>query len=201
MMDEKLLVEKFQAGDQGAFEILVRLHYRSVYNMAYRFMMDHGGADDVVQESFLKAHGAIASFRGESSFKSWILRIASNTAKNALRSRNRRQTVDVEDVDLKVINKDFSRMENLQTADLLKAAVSQLPDRQKQALELRIYEDLSFKEIAEIMESPFDTAKANFRHAILNLKKILITAAGGRGLDELKQAFESLTEDEGHEPQ
>jgi RNA polymerase sigma-70 factor (ECF subfamily) len=198
-MDEKALVQRLQAGDQGAFEILVRLHFRSAYNLAFRFMGDHGGADDVVQESFLKAFQAIGSFRSESSFKSWLLRIVSNSAKNALRSRNRRQAVDIEDVDLKSLNKDFSRMEQMQTAELLKLVVEKLPMRQKQALELRIFDDLSFKEIAEVMECPFDTAKANFRHAILNLKKILSTTEGGRNLEELRQAFESWTEEDGYE--
>lgn len=197
-MDEKTLIQSLQAGDQGAFEILVKLHYRSVYNMAFRYMGDHGGADDVVQETFLKAYNAIASFRQESSFKSWLLRIAINTAKNALRSRDLRTTVAVDDVQLGYHHRDYNRMEQGQTAALLQAAIGKLPPRQRQALELRIFDDLGFKEIAEIMESPFDTAKANFRHALLNLKKILEAADEGRGLRELQMAFESLNEDEGN---
>ena len=198
-MDEKSLIQSLQAGDSSSFEVLVRLHYRAVYNMAFRFMGDHGGADDVVQESFMKAFHAIGSFRGDSSFKSWLLRITVNTAKNALRSRDRHTHVDVEDVDLRSFNKAYGRLEESETASLLRLAVAKLPARQKQALELRIYEDLSFKEIAEIMECPFDTAKANFRHAVLSLKKILETAEGGRGMEELKQAFEDLDEGESHE--
>lgn len=198
-MDEKNLIASFKAGDRGSFELLVKLHYRAVYNMAFRFMGDHGGADDVVQDTFLKAYHAIESFRGESSFKSWLLRIAINTAKNALRSRDARPMVDVEDVALGQVHKAYGRMEHGQTATVLKVAIAKLPPRQRQALELRIFEDLSFKEIAEIMESPFDTAKANFRHALLNLKKILEESDSGRGLNELKLAFESMTEDEGYE--
>lgn len=175
--------------------MMVRLHNRVVYNMAFRFMRDHGGADDVTQDTFLKAFHAIGSFRGESSLKSWLLRIASNTAKNALRSRDRRPTVDVSDVPLAWNHLDYARLEKMQTAELLKAAVERLPAKQRQALELRIYDDLSFKEIAEIMDAPFDTAKANFRHAILNLKKILENVDNGRGIEELKRAFESLSED------
>jgi RNA polymerase sigma-70 factor (ECF subfamily) len=198
---EKELIDRLKAGDHGAFEILVRLHYRSVYHMAYRYMMDHGGADDVTQESLLKAFHAIGSFREESSFKSWLLRITSNTALNALRSRGRHQAVDIQDVDVKSIHAEFNRLEDLQTAKIIKVAVSKLPPKQRQALELRIFDDLSFKEIAEIMECPFDTAKANFRHALMNLKKILSTEGEGRDFEELKQAFESLNqqEDEGHE--
>lgn len=194
--DEKDLVERLKAGDQGAFEILVRLHYRSVYMMAFRFLHDHGGADDVTQESFLKAFHAIGSFREEASFKSWLLRITSNTAKNAIRSRGNRQMVDLEDVDLKSVHAEFTRLEDRQTAGILQWAVAKLPPKQRQALELRIYEDLSFKEISEVMECPFDTAKANFRHALMNLKKILSVEKDGRGMEELKQAFESLRQEE-----
>lgn len=197
-MDEKSLVQSLQAGDRGAFEILVKLHYRSVYNMAFRYMGDHGGADDVVQETFLKAFNAIGSFRQESSFKSWLLRIAINTAKNSLRARDARVTVDVEDVQLGYQHRDYNRMEEGQTAALLKVAIAKLPPKQRQALELRIFDDLGFKEIAEIMESPFDTAKANYRHALLNLKKILESTDEGRGLQELQMAFESLNDDEGN---
>lgn len=198
-MDDKILVERFRGGDGEAFELLVRLHYRSAYAIAFRFMLDHGGADDVVQESFMKAHNAIASFRGESSFKSWLLRITSNTAKNALRARGRRQLVPIEDLEIGAKHRDFTRMESGQTAELLKLCVARLPEKQRRSLELRIYEDLSFKEIAEVMECPFDTAKANFRHALINLKKLLSSAEQDSTLRELQEAFESLTEDDGHE--
>lgn len=194
-MTDQELVRAIQAGDRGAFDMMVRLHHRPVYNMAYRFMADHGGADDVTQDTFLKAFHAIGSFRGESSLKSWLLRIASNTAKNALRSRNLRPMVDVEDTPLAWNHTDYQRLEKMQTGEILKAAIERLPPKQKQALELRIYEDLAFKEIAEIMDAPFDTAKANFRHALINLKKVLESADQGRGLEELKRAFESLSED------
>ena len=196
MTDEKSLVLALQAGDRGAFDLLVRLHYRAVYNMAFRYMGDHGGADEVTQESFLKAYHAIASFRQESSFKSWLLRIAINTAKNALRSRERRQTVDLEDVVVGAEHREFSRMEGTQTAMILKKAIEMLPPKQKRALELRIYEDLSFKEVAEIMECPFDTAKANFRHALINLKKVIEESDGGRMFEEMKMAFEQLGDED-----
>jgi DNA-directed RNA polymerase specialized sigma24 family protein len=82
---------------------------------------------------------------------------------------------------------------------ILKAAIEELPERQRMALELRIFEDMSFKEVAAVMECPFDTAKANFRHAVMNLKKILEVSQGGRALEEIKHAFESMQEDYDHD--
>lgn len=198
-MDEQDLISKVKKGDGAAFEIIVRLHYRGAYNLALRFMKDHGGADDVVQDSFVKAFNAIESFRGDSSFKSWLFRIVSNTAKNALRSRHERNRADFEEADLGGAKADFSGLERAQTSEILRAAIGQLPERQRLALELRIFEDMSFKEVAEVMESPFDTAKANFRHAVLNLKKILQASQEGKAFAEIKQAFESLQEDYDHE--
>lgn len=198
-MDDKELVERVKGGDGAAFEILVRLHYRAAYNLAFRFMKDHGGADDVVQDSFLKAHKAIESFRGDAAFKSWLLRITSNTAKNALRSKHFKSRVDLEEVDMGVTHADFSGPEREQTSKVLQWAIEQLPEKQKMALQLRIFEDMSFKEVAAAMESPFDTAKANFRHALINLRKVLKASKGGHAFEEMQQAFESLQEDYDHD--
>jgi len=198
-MDEKTLVANVQAGDRGAFELLVSLHYRAVYNLAFQFMKDHGFADEVVQQSFLKAYNAIGGFRQESSFKSWLFRIVSNTAKNQLRSKEREHAVPIEDVEAKlgVLHRGYQTIEHQQTAQILRQAVARLPQKQRQALELRIFEDLSFQEIAMIMECPFDTAKANYRHALLNLRKVW--NSGSEGL-EMKLAFADFVEDESDEP-
>jgi RNA polymerase sigma-70 factor, ECF subfamily len=198
-MDEQDLITRVKEGDGPAFEILVRLHYRGAYNVAFRFMKDHGGADDVVQDSFVKAFNAIGSFRGDASFKSWLFRIVSNTAKNALRSRHERSRADLDENELGAVRGDFHDIEKAQTSEILRLAIEKLPERQRLALELRIFEDMSFKEVADAMDSPFDTAKANFRHAVLNLKKILQASQGGRAFEEIKQAFESLQEDYDHD--
>jgi len=167
--------------------------------MAFRFMKDHGATDDVVQDSFLKAHKAIDSFRGDSAFKSWLLRITANTAKNALRSKHMKSRVDLEEAEMGVTHADFSGLERAQTSEVLQWTIDQLPEKQRIALQLRIFEDMSFKEVAAAMECPFDTAKANFRHAVLNLRKILKASQGGRAYEEVKQAFESLQEDYDHD--
>lgn len=190
---------ELKARKAGAFEKLVHDYSDRLYGLAYRFMGDHGAADDVVQETFVKAYNALENFRGDSSLKSWLYTITANTARNALRSRARSNPVTEADVqEIPTVHLDFSRMEKKQTAEILKRAIEELPQKQKRALELRIFDDLPFKEIAEIMDCPFDTAKANFRHALLNLKKILTEGeSGDRTLRELKIAFESLAEDEG----
>jgi RNA polymerase sigma-70 factor (ECF subfamily) len=196
--DESALIDKAKAGDGKAFEQLVRLHYRAVYSTAYRYMNDHGGADDVTQDTFMKAYTALDSFRGESSFKSWLIRIAGNTALNAIRAAGggKRQFVDIGDLEIASKHEGFTNLERSQTSELLRKAINGLPEKQKQALELRIFDDLSFQEVAEIMGSPFDTAKANFRHAILNLKKILAGLEDSQGLEIMKMSLAAYTEED-----
>jgi RNA polymerase sigma-70 factor (ECF subfamily) len=198
--EEKDLVEKLQQGDEQAFKTFVRTYARSAFHLASRFTGgDKGGADDIVQESLMKAYRAIPQFRGESSLKNWFLRITANTAKNYLRSQNRHQGSDILDLEIGVINKDFQNQERAQTLAILQKAIEKLPPRQRETLHLRIFEDLSFKEISEILGTPFDTSKANFRHAVMNLKKILMTLDSGQGWTDIKLAFESLSEDEDNE--
>lgn len=132
-------------------------------------MKDLGAAEDVVQESFIKAFEKLSGFEGRSSFKSWLYQIAVNTARNRLRE-NRHDMTDIENVHLAVGAVAETTLVHGAIADLLQTEVEKLPDRQRVALVLRVYEDLSFNEIAEIMECPYDTAKANYRHALMKLR-------------------------------
>lgn len=165
------LVESVKTGDNTAFSTLVLRHQRGLLRLGLRFVKDLDTAEDVVQEAFIKAYEKLESFEGRSSFKSWLYQIALNTARNRLRE-TRRETVDVEDTHLAVSPIGESGLVHTAVAELLNKEVEKLPYRQRTALVLRVYEDLSFQEIAEIMECPYDTAKANYRHALLKLKEV-----------------------------
>ena len=166
------LVKEVKAGDRSAFSELVIRHQKSIYRLALRFTRDHGTAEDIVQESFVKAYQKLNLFEERSSFKSWLFRIAINSSKNKLRSGGH-QNIDIEDVTISVPAVVESNLEYRQAQDLIGREVEKLPERQRVALTLRVFEDLSFQEIATIMDCPYDTAKANYRHAVLKLKKVL----------------------------
>lgn len=165
------LVERVKLGDKSAFSSLVIRHQRGLLRLGLRFVKDLDQAEDIVQEAFIKAYEKLSSFEGRSSFKSWLYQIALNTARNRLRE-NRRETVDVEDTHLSVMPVGETTMVHTAVADLLNKEVERLPFRQRTALVLRVYEDLSFSEIAEMMDCPYDTAKANYRHALIKLKEV-----------------------------
>lgn len=163
------LVEDVKAGNQLAFAELVNRHQNALHRVCYRFMKDADLAEDVVQDAFVKAYQKLHSFEARSSFKSWLFQIAVNTAKNKLRQR-KGESVDIEKVQVAVDAEAHTGMEQADLKVLIQKYVDILPDKQKTALILRVYEDLSFKEIAKIMKCPYDTAKANYRHALIKLR-------------------------------
>lgn len=163
------LVEKVKSGDRRSFSELVKRHQRSLLRLSLRFVKDMDVAEDVTQEAFIKAYEKLNSFEGRASFKSWLFQIGVNTARNKLREF-KRDTVDVEDVHLAVAAEAEHTLVHTAVADILQKEVDKLPMKQRTALVLRVYEDLSFNEIAEIMECPYDTAKANYRHALMKLR-------------------------------
>lgn len=174
------LVEKVKSGDKKAFSLLVRRHQKSLFRMTVRFVKDSDTAEDVVQESFIKAYERLASFEARASFRSWLFQIAVNTAKNKLRDKRKNMT-DIDDVPLGVNAKAESHLIHVAVSEMIQSHIDALPFKQKTALTLRIYEDLSFKEIAEVMDCPYDTAKANYRHALMRLREEL------QNQQELKQ--------------
>lgn len=165
------LVEEVKGGHRRAFSELVKRHQRSLLRMSLRFVKDIDIAEDVVQESFIKAFEKLHTFEERSSFKSWLFQIAVNSARNKFRDV-RYDTTDIDNVHLAVPAIAESTMVHHAVSALLQTEVDQLPYKQKTALVLRVYEDMSFKEIADIMECPYDTAKANYRHALLKLKEV-----------------------------
>ncbi len=189
------LVREIKSGNSQAFGELVERHQRAVYRLALRFIGDHGAAEDVVQESFIKAYQKINLFEERSSFKSWLFRIAINTCKNRWRSKAGHE-VDIEDVVISVSETTTKGMEKVEMQTLLHKEVEKLPEKQRTALSLRVFEDLSFQEIAQIMECPYDTAKANYRHAVLKLKDVFAEMPGVQNwqesLDEEAEGIKTL---------
>ena len=183
---DQQLVEEVRSGKRASFSELVKRHQRGMLRLSMRFMKDLDVAQDVVQDAFIKSYEKLNMFEGRASFKSWLYQITVNTARNKLRE-NRYDFSDIEDVQLCVAPIAERKLIHAAITDIIQLEVDRLPFKQKTALVLRVYEDLSFAEIAEIMQCPYDTAKANYRHALLKLKEIFETQ------NELK----SWTEDVG----
>lgn len=173
---DQLLVESVQGGNKQAFSLLVAKYQRRLMRLVLFFVKDHAEAEDVVQETFIKAYRALGSFRGESAFYTWLYRIGVNSAKNHLSSLRRRVPVvnepernDPESFNesdlLKESNTPDSVLASKQLAEKVNDAMNALPDELKLAISLREIEGLSYEEIAEFMACPIGTVRSRIFRA------------------------------------
>jgi len=177
-LDERSLVDACLAGRPGAFDLVVERHRRSVYQLCYRFVGNHEDASDLSQDVFLRAYRGLRTFRGQSSIATWLYRIGVNVCLNRLSAK--RPPTEAIDEREHVDTRAESASERLlrgERAAQVRAAIAELPPRQRTTLVLRMYHEMSHQEIAGILGSSVGAVKANFFHALGNLKKRL----GGEG--------------------
>jgi RNA polymerase sigma-70 factor (ECF subfamily) len=192
---DAVLVQQVQAGHQKAFELLVAKYQRRIYRLVLRFIRDPALAEDVAQETFLRAYRAIGQFRGDSQFYTWLYRIAVNTAKKAISDEMRDPTVS-EGVASGPGEETFSPTElltNNETPESLliskeivqtvNAAMETLPDDLRMAITLREIEGLSYEEISDAMQCPIGTVRSRIfraREAIAERLRPVIEHKGGK---------------------
>lgn len=165
------LVERFRKGDQRAFDELVIKYQSRICYLVLGIIGDSDEAADIAQTTFVKAYQKLHSFRGKASFKTWLYRIAINLSKNYLREKVKKERLPPLRKAERVIENKVEEMIIKERSQMVREAISQLPERQRLTLLLRIYEELPYKEIARIMGGPAGLAKVNFHHAINNLRK------------------------------
>jgi RNA polymerase sigma-70 factor (ECF subfamily) len=164
-------VESALRGDDDAFEELVRRYQRPIFALVIRICSSVDEAPDIVQRVFLKAYTKLRGFRRRSTFKTWLYTIAINLCRNVLRTRKRRGIH--EEVDDKAVSVEAGIDEELissERKEMLGRAVEELPPKQKAVLTLRVYEEMSFREIADTMRMTENSAKVNFHHAVRRLQ-------------------------------
>jgi RNA polymerase sigma-70 factor (ECF subfamily) len=181
------LVRRAQRGERGAFDLLVLRYQHKVVKLVARLLRDPTEAEDVAQEAFVKAYRALASFRGDSAFYTWLYRIAVNTARNAMASRQRRPLdyeADLSETEQSAVASRMSHSDTPEATALsdeihatVNRAVADLPEDLRTAIILREIEGLSYEEIAAAMDCPVGTVRSRIfraREAIdRNLKPLL----------------------------
>ncbi len=194
---DALLVERTVAGDQKAFELLVIKYQRRIQRLIGRMVRDVDLVEDISQETFIRAYRALAQFRGEAQFYTWLYRIAINTAKKALMDLKRNPTVS-ENAYKSDDDDETSRVENELTssetpeavlaskeiAEIINTAMQALPEELREAITLREIEGLSYEEISEAMNCPIGTVRSRIfraREAIsAKVKPLLENQTGKR---------------------
>ncbi|MDI1268436.1 MAG: RNA polymerase sigma factor RpoE [Polaromonas sp.] len=197
---DAMLVERTVAGDQKAFELLVIKYQRRIQRLIGRMVRDVDLVEDIAQETFIRAYRALAQFRGEAQFYTWLYRIAVNTAKKALMELKRDPTVsensfksgqsDESDETSPLENELISSetpeavLAGKEIAQMVNAAMEALPEELRQAITLREIEGLSYEEISEVMNCPIGTVRSRIfraREAIsARIKPLLENQSGKR---------------------
>lgn len=173
---DQLLVERVRNGDKQAFDLLVAKYQRRLMRLLLRIVHDPAEAEDVVQETFIKAYRALRHFRGDSAFYTWLYRIGINTAKNFLATQGRRTPTmteaDTEQAEafnggehLRDINTPESMLASKQIAQTVNAAMDALPVDLRTAIALREIEGLSYEEISDVMACPIGTVRSRIFRA------------------------------------
>ena len=172
---DQQLVDRVLGGDRNAFNLLVLRYQHRVAALVGRFIHDQQEVEDVCQEAFIKAYRALPLFRGDSAFYTWLYRIAVNTAKNYLVSRNRRppsSDLDVDEAEVTELGGALHEIDNpegqLATEKLKQAihqAIEELPEDLRTAFTLREFSGLSYEDITEVMDCPVGTVRSRIFRA------------------------------------
>jgi RNA polymerase sigma-70 factor (ECF subfamily) len=172
--DDRALVCACLAGRREAFDVIVHRHQRQIYQLCYRFTGSHEDASDQSQDVFIRAYRGLRKFKGHAALATWLYRIAVNVCLNKATARAPKfaplGAIDTADPGVERADAMLLRGER---AARVRGAIARLPNRQRATLILRVYHDLPHEDIARILGSSVGAVKANFFHALANLKKRL----------------------------
>ena len=175
------LVTRYLNGEEKCLEILINNHKSKIYNFIFSKVMDRDIAEDIFQETFIKVIKTLKNgvYNEEGKFLSWVMRISHNLIIDHFRKSNRMpkfEASDDYDVFQFITDSSPNVESNLikdQVVTDLQNLITELPEDQKEVLNMRLYKDMSFKEIAEITGVSINTALGRMRYAIINLRKMI----------------------------
>jgi RNA polymerase sigma-70 factor (ECF subfamily) len=173
--DDASLIDRARAGDREAQEVLVRRHLSAAFALAVRILGDRDQAQDAAQDAMMNALAALQRFRGESSFRTWLLRITVNSAKSVGRRQTRRREVSLtvveetagDDVDPEGV---ASLKDEAERASRM---LQRLPPKQRAAVELRVNQGLSYAEVGEVLNCSEGAARVNYHLGIKRLREMM----------------------------
>jgi RNA polymerase sigma factor (sigma-70 family) len=184
--EDKELIGDFVAGNPRAFEVLVRRHKAKVYSTILQIVKDRTIAEDIYQETLIKILGVIQDgrYNEEGKFLPWVLRVARNLSIDFFRKEKRNPQLKNSEA-VMLLDNLFKTEDNMEktlirqeTTRMVRQLINQLPDKQKEVLIMRHYNELSFKEIAQLTDVSINTALGRMRYALVNLRK-LVSQHGG----------------------
>ena len=178
---DALLVKNYIAGDENCLSILINRHQSKIYGFIYSKLSDRDMADDIFQDTFIKVIKTLKSnsYNEEGKFLPWVMRISHNLIIDHYR-RNKKMPMFRETEDFSIFSIMSDNVPNIESQLItsqvesdLRKLIEELPEDQKEVLVMRMYQDLSFKEISELTGVSINTALGRMRYAIMNLRKVI----------------------------
>jgi RNA polymerase sigma factor (sigma-70 family) len=175
--DDQQLIQDFISGNEQAYTQLVNRYKEKVYWVVRRMIPDHDEADDITQNVFIKAYQSLNNFKGESSFYTWIYRIAVNLSLNEIRRKKVRKIFSLDDRETFELHSNdehpLEKLEHEERKQLIQKAIDRLPEKQKKVFVLRYHEELPYEKIAKILNTSVGGLKANYFHAVQKIGEYL----------------------------
>lgn len=181
LLTDEQLVAAYANGEDTAFDVLLSRHKTKLFNYILQIVRDRDLADDIFQETFVKAIVTIRQgrYKDFGKFSAWLSRIARNLAIDSFRAEKSEAEISADNADFDIFNRrELSEdtiedaMIDLQIESDVRALIEELPESQKEVLTMRYYKDMSFKEIAEVTGVSINTSLGRMRYAILNLRRM-----------------------------
>jgi RNA polymerase sigma-70 factor (ECF subfamily) len=178
---DALLVKNYIAGDENSLSILINRHQSKIYGFIYSKLSDRDMADDIFQDTFIKVIKTLKSnsYNEEGKFLPWVMRISHNLIIDYYR-KNKKMPMFRETEDFSIFSIMSDNVPNIESQLIttqvesdLRKLIEELPEDQKEVLVMRMYQDLSFKEISELTGVSINTALGRMRYAIMNLRKVI----------------------------
>ena len=176
---DQQLVARYLNGDMIAFDQLMTKHERQIYRLCYRFVRNQEDAMDLTQDVFVKAFEKLPSFRGDARFKTWLYRVAVNHCLNHVKKHSQ-DFVEVTDAIGRVKASADDRLLEGERRRIVRGLMQQLPPKQRAIIEMRMNDNLSYEEIAGILDRSVSTIKSSVFFALAKLKKLVGQQATGR---------------------
>ncbi len=170
------LVQQVRNGKREAYTELMRRYQKRVYWVARRIVGSHDDADDVAQETFVRAYLALGDFRGDSSFFTWLYRIAVNLSLNVVRKQQIMNYLHESPIISSLLPARENPHKDLEAKELasrLQAAVAQLPEKQRAVFVMRYFDEMSYEEISQVLKTSVGGLKANYFHALKKVQEFL----------------------------
>jgi RNA polymerase sigma-70 factor (ECF subfamily) len=172
--DDRALVAAFLAGRREAFDLIVERHRRNVYHLCYRFVANHEDASDLAQDVFVRAFKGLRHFKGDASLGTWLYRVSVNVCLNrAAMKRPVQAPIEAAPPEDPRAIDPLDLVVQGERAEVVRQAIAKLPPKQRATVMLRVYQELSHEEISRILGTSVGAVKANFFHALGNLRRIL----------------------------